>query len=90
MRKFAVYWLCLILPGFVYAKDYYDDFAKEYEKKLHDLAWVNNKSLTQQEVIETWNAAWGHFQPGYVPILDKNGRLLDWVAPGVATRFPSH
>lgn len=90
MRKSKFFWLCLIWSGLVSAKDYYEDFAKEYEKKLYEMDRANNKPLTHEEVIKTWETAWSNFRPGYAPILNKNGRLLDWVSPEKAATYSRH
>jgi hypothetical protein len=79
MQKLAILIICCTISYQANA-DYYEEFAKQYEKDYPEIAHPSKKTLTVEETFEAWRTAYSHFKPGYRPVLDENGVLLDWVS----------
>ena len=78
MQKLYLFLICDFITNQA-AADYYAEFAKQYEKDHPEIVHPQKEILSSAEVIEGWQNASKHFKPGYIPILNKDGVLLDWV-----------
>jgi hypothetical protein len=78
MHKYTILFISYAI-AYQAKADYYEDFAKQFEKEHPEIAYPQRKTLTSQEVIDGWQTAHSHFKPGYRPVLDESGVLLDWV-----------
>ena len=78
MQKLYLLLICYFITNLA-AADYYDEFAKQYEKDHSEIVHPQKEILSSEEVIEGWQNASAHFKTGYRPVLNEDGVLLDWV-----------
>ena len=79
MEKLYVFLICYFITNVAAAGDYYEEFAKQYENEHPEIAHPHKNFLSGKQVLEAWETANRNFKPGYRPVLNEDGVLLDWV-----------